>query len=97
MEWLLFLQSAYHKEVACYFYGVFHVILAPSFVKISQNILTSLIFGRLSIVQTPLINKVAGNIATAAFLAPLIVTSPFRRVPPFITNLSNVFPPIFIQ
>ena len=75
-------------------FGVFQVILAPSVLNISQKILTSLIFGKFSIVQIPFTNKVAGNIATAAFFAPLIVTSPFRRVPPFITNLSNVFPPI---
>ena len=32
---------------------------------------------------------VAGRIATTAFLAPLIVTSPLSGVPPVITNFSK--------
>jgi hypothetical protein len=32
---------------------------------------------------------VAGKIATTAFFAPLMVTSPFKGLPPLITNLSN--------
>ena len=39
-------------------------------------------FGRFSMVHIPSIKSVAGKIATAAFLAPLIVTSPFRGVGP---------------
>ena len=46
-------------------------------------------FGKFSTVQTPFINKVAGIIATAAFFAPLIVTSPCNLVPPCITNFSK--------
>ena len=44
-------------------------------------------------VVIPFINKAAGKIATAAFLAPLIVTSPFKGVPPVITNFSKAIPP----
>ena len=61
----------------------FHVIFAPRFSSISQRIFISLILGILFIVQTPCINKVAGRIATAAFFAPLILTSPLSLVPPF--------------
>ena len=38
---------------------------------------TSLIFGIFSILQTSLARMVAGRIATTAFFAPLMVTSPF--------------------
>ena len=58
--------------------GLFHVTFAPSASNILHDNLTSLIFGRLSIVQMPSIKRVAGKIATAAFFAPLIVTSPFN-------------------
>ena len=51
------------------------------------------LFGRFSIVQIPSINNVAGKIATAAFLAPLIVTSPFKGVCPVITSFSKDIPP----
>ena len=54
-----------------------HLILAPSPSKILHESLTSIILGKLLIVQIPSINKVAGRIAIAEFLAPLIVTSPF--------------------
>ena len=50
-------------------------------------------FGILFIVQIPFINKVAGSIATAAFFAPLISTSPFKGVGPVITNFSKLIPP----
>ena len=46
-------------------------------------------FGKFSMVQTPSIKSVAGNIATAAFFAPLITTSPFNGVGPVTTNFSN--------
>ena len=49
--------------------------------------------GRFSIVHTPSIKSVAGKIATAAFFAPLIVTSPFKGVPPVITSFSKSIPP----
>ena len=51
-------------------------------VNILHIIFTSLIFGTFSNVVIPSINKVAGKIATAAFLAPLISTSPTNLVPP---------------
>ena len=73
--------------------GVFHVIFAPSPSNISQDFFTSLILGRFSIEQTPSIKSVAGKIATAAFLAPLIVTSPYKGVFPVITNFSKIIPP----
>ena len=69
--------------------GVFQVNFAPNSCNILHEIFTSLIAGILEIVQIPSINNVAGIIATAAFFAPLIITSPLRRVPPCITNLSK--------
>ena len=54
-------------------------------------------FGKLSIVQTPSIKRVAGNIATAAFFAPHINTYPFKGVGPCITNFSNYIPSKFIS
>ena len=74
-----------------------HFILAPKVSKILQYVLTSLIFGRFSILQTPFISKVAGKIATAAFFAPLITTSPFSLVGPLITNLSTIYNPLLIK
>ena len=56
----------------------FQVILAPNFSSILQDISISLMCGKFSIVQTPSIKSVAGKIATAAFFAPLITTSPFN-------------------
>ena len=38
----------------------------------------------------------AGIIATAAFLAPLIVTSPQRRLPPFTTSFSKSHIPLIV-
>ena len=64
-------------------------IFAPSFSKISHDIFTSLIFGKFSIVHVPSIKSVAGSIATAAFYAPFIITSPFNGVGPVTTNFSN--------
>ena len=72
---------------------LFHFILAPKASNISQVILTSLTLGRLFIVHTPFINRVAGNMAMAAFFAPLISTSPFKGVGPVITNFSKFIPP----
>ena len=46
-----------------------------------------------TIVQIPFIKSVAGKIATAAFFAPLIVTSPFKGEPPVMTNFSKNNPP----
>lgn len=46
-------------------------------------------------VQTPLISKVAGIIATAAFFAPLMRTSPFKGVFPVMTSFSKTIPPYF--
>ena len=50
--------------------------------------------GMFSIVQKPSINKVAGKIATAAFFAPFIYVTPFKGVPPVITNFSTKVPPM---
>ena len=71
----------------------FQIIFAPSCSNISQEIFISLIFGKFSIVQTPSIKRVAGNIATAAFFAPPIETSPFNEVGPVTTNFSNKITP----
>ena len=56
-----------------------HFIFAPNPSRISQVSLTSTIFGKLFITHVPSINNVAGKIAIAEFLAPLIATSPFQR------------------
>ena len=58
-------------------------IFIPIASRILHIVLTSLISGIFSIVDMPLTNIVAGSIATAAFFAPLIVTSPFNFVFPF--------------
>lgn len=86
----MFLESTW---IVCLF---IHVILIPKVFNISQYDFTSLILGKFSIVQTPLIKIVAGIIATAAFFAPLIVTSPRRGVGPVITNFSKLIPPIYL-
>ena len=49
---------------------------APRLSSILNSAAVSLIFGTFSIIQRPLARIVAGIIATAAFFAPLIVTSP---------------------
>ena len=67
-----------------------HVTFAPSSFNISHMIFTSLIFGTFSKVVIPSIRSVAGSIATAAFFAPLISTSPLSFVFPFITNLFKI-------
>ena len=72
----------------------FQVIFAPISFNISQYNLTSLILGKFSIVQIPFINNVAGIIATAEFLAPLIITSPLRGVFPVITSYKKIYSPI---
>ena len=63
----------------------------------------SLMLGRLSIINSPFARSVAGKIATAAFLAPLISISPIRGLPPRITSfykshtyLSVIFLSIFL-
>ena len=83
----------------CTVFFDFHSIFAPNFSNIEQDIFTSLIFGTFSIVHSPSINSVAGIIATAAFFAPLIFTSPVSLVGPSITNLSKTIPPncIYVQ
>ena len=47
---------------------------------------TSLMFGIFSSMQGPSARITAGIMATTAFFAPLIVTSPSRRRPPFILS-----------
>ena len=71
----------------------FHVTFAPNSSSILHDIFTSLIYGKLLIVQIPSTNNVAGSNATAAFFAPPITTLPSRRVPPFITNFSKYITP----
>ena len=46
--------------------------------------------------QTSCASTAAGMIATAAFFAPLISTSPWRVFPPLITYFSKVFSPYHI-
>ena len=74
-------------------FGLFQSILAPSFSNISHDIFTSLILGKLSIVQIPFINKVAGSIATAAFLLHLLLHHPLDECFLFIINFSKVITP----
>ena len=74
-------------------FGLFQVIFAPRPASISHDFFTSLMLGRFYIVHIPSIKSVAGKIATAAFFAPLIVTSPFKGVPPVMTNFSKSIPP----
>ena len=50
---------------------------------------TSVISGTFSILQIPSERMAAGIMATAAFFAPLMDTSPVKRLPPVISNLSN--------
>ena len=83
-------------ESTCTVCRFIHVIFIPSDSSISKYDFTSLIFGKFSIVQSPLISIVAGIMATAAFFAPLIFTSPRRGVGPVITNFSKIIPPIYI-
>jgi len=84
---VIFLVSTFNE------FSVSHVIFAPNFSNIVHESFTSLIFGTFSNVHSPSINKVAGIIATAAFFAPLIFTSPLSLVGPFITNFSKVKSP----
>ena len=51
-------------------------ISAPNSCKIFKSRVTSLIWGTFSIRQTPSTSRAAGMMATAAFFAPLISTSP---------------------
>ena len=49
---------------------------APSSSRMEKNSVTSLIWGMFSMRQTPSTSSAAGMMATAAFFAPLTVTSP---------------------
>ena len=60
-------------------------ILAPMMVMISIRLATSDISGTPSRVTISSARMVAGIRATTLFFAPLMVTSPFRGRPPFIT------------
>lgn len=55
-----------------------------------RSISVSLICGIFSMQQTPSTIRAAGIIATAAFFAPLISTSPCSVVAPLITYFSNI-------
>ena len=78
---VIFLVSTFNE------FSVSHVIFAPNFSNIVHE------SGTFSYVHSPSINKVTGIIATAAFFAPLIFTSPLSLVGPFITNFSKVKSP----
>ena len=61
--------------------------LHPNDLIILSKQCTSAISGTLSIIHSPLLASIAaGNIATAAFLAPFISIDPFKALPPFIIN-----------
>src|SRR5699024_8178663 len=62
---------------------------APSSLRIWSEAITSLIQGRFSIRHLSAARIVAGRMATAAFLAPPMTTSPERALPPRITNFSK--------
>lgn len=62
--------------------------LAPRSRRILRSAVTSLILGIFSMTQTSRARTVAGMIATTAFFAPLIVTSPLRTAPPVTTYFS---------
>ena len=64
-------------------------ISAPSSLRIRRSIATSFIEGTFSSVQGSSAKITAGIIATAAFFAPLISTSPVSLFPPFIINFSK--------
>ena len=57
-------------------------MLAPSSSRIFRLRVTSEIMGTFSMRQTPSTIRAAGMMATAAFLAPLMVTSPKSGLPP---------------
>ncbi len=62
----------------------------PIACRICTEVATSLMLGRFSITHFPPARMVAGRIATAAFFAPLTVTSPTSGLPPLITNFFNI-------
>ena len=63
---------------------------APSCSKIFKIAVTSEIWGMFSMRQTPSTRMAAGIMATAAFFAPLISTSPNRGLPPCTMYFVNV-------
>ena len=58
------------------------VTFAPISEMMFSRIRTSEILGTFSILHTPFTSSAAGRMATAAFFAPLMVTSPFSADPP---------------
>ena len=54
------------------------------------RVFTSEMSGIFSIRQGASDRMTAGMMATAAFFAPLMVTSPVRRLPPLMTYLSKI-------
>ena len=70
------------------------VISAPIDFRIFMQKVISLICGQLSRIHFSSQSIVAATIATAAFLAPLITTSPFSGLPPCITSFSKVSHPL---
>ena len=65
---------------------------APKCSRIFRDSVTSEIWGIFSIRQTPSTSRAAGMMATAAFLAPLISTSPNRDDHPVQYTLSKSIP-----
>ena len=65
---------------------------APSSSRMEKNRVTSLIWGMFSMRQVPSTSRAAGIMATAAFFAPLMVTSPNSGWPPWIMYLFKAVP-----
>src|SRR5712692_7833792 len=61
---------------------------APKWVRTFDMVRTSRTSGTLIRAQVPLLNRVEARIGSAAFLAPLMLTSPARRRPPEMTMQS---------
>ena len=68
-------------------------IFDPKDLNILTNPRISLMSGTFSKWHLPFTSNVAGSIPTAAFLAPLIVTSPCSLHGPCTTNFSINLPP----
>ena len=71
-------------------FSLMYSISAPIDLRISNDFATSLMSGRFSIMHLSFVNMQPNMIGNAAFLKPLIVTSPDRGFPPLIINLSII-------
>ena len=74
--------------------SLIHVTFAPNDSNNNKDVATSLMFGIFSIWQGSSANKVAGKMATTAFLAPLISTAPDKRTPPLILYFLTIQTPL---